>query len=53
MRLHKVKISDVQYPSLVARDLSAIHQMFGDIEIVKVKQCWGRFSMKIWFKKKD
>lgn len=50
--IHKMKISGLNYSALTRRDLDTIQMMFGEFEIVKVRQCIGGFSMKIWFKVK-
>lgn len=51
-KIHKMKITNINYSSLTRRDLETIETMFGKVEIVKIRQCIGGFSMKIWFKVK-
>lgn len=50
--IYKLKISDVKYQTCVEYELGTIRKLFGEIEIVKVRQCLGGTSMKIWFKVK-
>ena len=51
-KLFKFKISDVAYPSLVARDLGSVQQILGDFEVVKVRRHWWlKTDMYIWVKK--
>lgn len=50
--IHKLKISDIKYQTCVVYELETIRKLFGEIEIVKVRQCLGGVSMKIWFKVK-
>ncbi len=51
-KLFKFKISDVAYPSLVARDLSSVQQILGDFEVVKVRRHWWLMTdIYIWVKK--
>lgn len=51
-KLFKFKISDVAYPSLVARDLSSVQQILGNFEGVKIKRSWTLpCDMYIWVKK--
>lgn len=51
-KIHKLKISNIAYPACFVSELEIIRKMFGEIEIVKVRQCFGGLSMKIWFKVK-
>ena len=51
-KIHKLKISNIEYHACVLYELETIRQIFGDIEIIKVRQCLGGLSMKIWFKVK-
>lgn len=46
-KIHKMKISNISYPALTRLDLDMIEKMFGEFEIIKVRQCIGGFSMKI------
>ena len=50
--IHKLKISNIEYQACVANELGIIRKLFGEIEIIKVRQCFGGTSMKIWFKVK-
>lgn len=47
--IHKMKISNIEYSACVEEELKTICKLFGEIEIVKVRQCLGGVSMKIWF----
>ena len=51
-KIHKLKISNIEYRNCVATELETIQKLFGKIEIVKIRQCLGGVSMKIWFKVK-
>jgi hypothetical protein len=50
--IHKLKLSNIEYPASVVSELEIIRKIFGEIEIIKVRQCFGGTSMKIWFKVK-
>ena len=52
-KIHKLTIRNLKYPHCNESDMAVIRRMFGDIEIVKVRQCLGGEDMKIWFKTKD
>lgn len=49
-KIHKLKISNIEYPASVVSELEIIRKIFGEIEIIKVRQCFGGCTMKIWFK---
>lgn len=51
-KIHKLKISNIEYHACVVDELETIRKIFGEIEIIKVRQCLGGLSMKIWFKVK-
>lgn len=51
-KIHKLKISNIEYRNCVASELETVRKLFGEIEIVKVRQCLGGLNMKIWFKVK-
>jgi hypothetical protein len=51
-KIHKLKISNIIYPASFVSDLELIRRIFGEIEITKIRQCFGGQSMKIWFKVK-
>lgn len=50
--IHKLKLRNIEYPASVVSELGIIRKIFGEIEIIKVRQCFGGASMKIWFKVK-
>lgn len=53
-KIHKMKLSNICYPTIMEFELGAIKKLFGDFEIVKIRQCFDGTSMIIWFKtKKD
>ena len=51
-KIHKLKVSNIVYPASFVSELEIIRKIFGEIEIIKVRQCFGGTSMKIWFKVK-
>lgn len=51
-KIHKLKISNIEYHACVVYELETIRKIFGEIEIIKVRQCFGGCTMKIWFKVK-
>lgn len=51
-KIYKMKLSNICYPTSMEFELDAIKKLFGDFEIVKVRQCFGGTSMNIWFKTK-
>lgn len=52
--LFKFRVNDLEYSTLLARDLQAIRNMLGEFEVVRVKQLWPRSlsGMIIWVEKK-
>lgn len=51
-KIHKLKLSNIEFHACVEHELETIRKIFGEIEIVKIRQCFGGVNMKIWFKVK-